>query len=47
MAPQSFDQIQARAVGGQPVDRDLVAVRLQPCLHSLRVVKAAVIGKPG
>jgi hypothetical protein len=43
MSPQSFDQIQARAVGWQPVDFDSIGIGCEPFLNRLRVMESAVI----
>lgn len=43
VSPQSFDQIQARAVRWQPVDPNLVAVFLKKFLNRLGVMKPAVV----
>ena len=43
MAPQAFDQIEARTVRRQPVDFDLVAMDGQPGEYRLGRVKASVV----
>jgi hypothetical protein len=43
MAPQSLDQIQARAVRRQPVDCDPIGIGLEPLLDRTRVVESPVV----
>ncbi len=43
MAPQPFDEVQARTVRRQPVDRDPVGVGLQPLLDCPRVMEPAIV----
>ena len=43
VAPQSLDQVQVGAVGGQPVDLDLVPVRLEERKNRLGRVEPAVV----
>ena len=43
MAPQPFDEIQARTIRRQPVNLDLLAVRRQPFVHRLGMMKTPVV----
>jgi hypothetical protein len=43
MSPPSFDQIQARAVGWQPVDFDSIGIGCQSLPNRLRMMESAVI----
>ena len=43
VSPQPLDQIQARAVGWQPVDFDSIGIGCEPLLNRLRVMESAVI----
>jgi hypothetical protein len=43
VAPQPLDQVQARTVGGQPVNPDLPAVLLEPLPYSVSVMKPTVV----
>src|SRR5436190_19696702 len=43
VSPQPLNQVQAGAVGRQPVDGDLLAMLLQPGLNRFRGVEAAVV----
>lgn len=43
MAPQSLDQIEARAIWRQPVDCDPIRIGLEPLLDRVRVVESPVV----
>jgi hypothetical protein len=43
VAPQPLDQVQARTVGGQPVNPNLPAVLLEPLPYSISVMKPTVV----
>jgi hypothetical protein len=43
MAPQPLDQVQARAVGRQPVDLDLLAVLFEPLTDGFGVMEPAIV----
>ena len=43
MTPQSFDQVQARAVGRQPENLEVMSVGLQPRLHHFRMMDPTVV----
>jgi hypothetical protein len=43
MTPQALDQVQARAIGRQPLNLELFAVLLQPLTHSFGVMQPAVV----
>ena len=43
MPPQSFDQVQARAVGRQPEDFEAMSMGFQPRVNRFRVMEASVV----